>query len=342
MDICHLIKKRLEELGLEQRDLAAAAQVTESYISQLLTRKKAPPAVERTEVYERMNTFLKLPKGQLSAMVESQRREELKKKLTGPPAPLFKEVRELVIRKCKPESQDTMRDIFERQAFGEVERLVTQKLLEVTKRVAKKELQNESWLRAVAKLQRLAYEEIRSVILEFLDTDVPNLSPGHCIAFMDPLIDSWNLHLETFELEIALNRQFTSTHALEFRFVQMPFDLTAAQEPGLTEFLQSSAFGGDATDEEIELLRTLRFKNRRPGPLFYYRALQNLRDPLHFGENLDAVMPKRRDADGLEKRKQLSSRKNAIERWAKNKAKPRPGKKAKNSPAPRAGRKTVN
>jgi predicted XRE-type DNA-binding protein len=38
-----VIKQRLEELGLEQRELAAAAEVTESYISQLLTRKKLPP-----------------------------------------------------------------------------------------------------------------------------------------------------------------------------------------------------------------------------------------------------------------------------------------------------------
>jgi hypothetical protein len=26
----------------------------------------------------------------------------------------------------------------------------------------------------------------------------------------------------------------------------------------------------------------LRFKGKRPTPLYYYRALQNLRDPLHF------------------------------------------------------------
>jgi predicted transcriptional regulator len=42
MDVCLVIKGRLKELGLEQKDLAAAAQVTESYISQLLTRKKLP------------------------------------------------------------------------------------------------------------------------------------------------------------------------------------------------------------------------------------------------------------------------------------------------------------
>ena len=43
MDVCGIIKSRLEELGLEQKDLAAAAEVTESYVSQLLSRKKLPP-----------------------------------------------------------------------------------------------------------------------------------------------------------------------------------------------------------------------------------------------------------------------------------------------------------
>ncbi|MHB8639413.1 MAG: helix-turn-helix domain-containing protein, partial [Candidatus Acidiferrales bacterium] len=33
MDVCLAIKQRLEELGLEQKELAAAAEVTESYIS---------------------------------------------------------------------------------------------------------------------------------------------------------------------------------------------------------------------------------------------------------------------------------------------------------------------
>jgi Predicted transcriptional regulator with C-terminal CBS domains len=41
VDVCFVIQQRLKELGLEQRDLAVAAQVTESYISQLLTRKKS-------------------------------------------------------------------------------------------------------------------------------------------------------------------------------------------------------------------------------------------------------------------------------------------------------------
>ena len=53
MDVCVVIKARLKELGVEQKDLAAAAEVTESYVSQLLTRKKLPPAPDRTETLVR-------------------------------------------------------------------------------------------------------------------------------------------------------------------------------------------------------------------------------------------------------------------------------------------------
>src|SRR5580700_6361817 len=99
MDVCLVISQRLEELGLEQRDLAAAAEVTESYISQLLTRKKSPPAPERTDIYQKMSKLLKLPASKLSKLADSQRKEELKKYLGDPPTPLFKETRELILRK---------------------------------------------------------------------------------------------------------------------------------------------------------------------------------------------------------------------------------------------------
>jgi len=68
MDVSFVIRQRLEAFGLEQRDLARAAQVTESYISQLLTRKKAPPAPNRTDIYDRLDTFLKLPSGELARL----------------------------------------------------------------------------------------------------------------------------------------------------------------------------------------------------------------------------------------------------------------------------------
>src|SRR5678815_2162807 len=100
MDFPLFIRQRLRELKTEQRDLATAAQVTESYISQLLTGKKAPPAPERTDIYLRMETFLRLPAGKLAHLADLERQELLKRKLAAPPAPLFQEVRELILRKC--------------------------------------------------------------------------------------------------------------------------------------------------------------------------------------------------------------------------------------------------
>ncbi len=282
MDVSLVIKQRLEELGLEQRELAAAAKVTESYISQLLTRKKLPPAPDRTDIYDKMGKFLKLPSGKLSKLADLERKEGLKKKLGDLPTPLFKEVRELILRKCQPEKERQVRAIFEKQPFGELERLVTQKLLDVVKRVAKEELQSENWLRIVARLSGQSYEQMRVIILEFLDTDIFSVSVENCVSFLDPLIEAWDIDLATFGIEIVLNRRLAPGHPRKFEFVEREPEQPPEEEPGLKEFLRDTSLGGDATEEEIEFLKRLRFKGKRPTPLYYYRELQNLRDPLHF------------------------------------------------------------
>jgi len=53
-------------------------------------------------------------------------------------------------------------------------------------------------------------------------------------------------------------------------------------DPGFEQFLKDSSLSGGITETEIEFLRRLKFNGRRPSPLYYYRELQNLRDPLHF------------------------------------------------------------
>jgi transcriptional regulator with XRE-family HTH domain len=318
VDVCQVILQRLKELGLEQRDLATAAQVTESYISQLLTRKKSPPAANRTDIYEKMGSLLKLPKGHLSAMVEAQRNEEWKRKLAEAPVPLYREVRDLVIRKCLREKQKEVRDIFEKQAFGELERLVTQKLLDVTKSTARNELENERWLRTVAKLRKQSYEEARTIILEFLDTDVFNISAAHCATFLAPLIESWDIDLATFAMKIVLNRLLSPVQVVNFQFVEQHGNGSAEVEPGFEEFLGLPDLSGGATEEELEFLRHLKFKRHRPTAVFYYRQLQTLRDPLHFRDGSLLQLHKRGDAGSAEKQRRLDSRKKAIRRWTKN------------------------
>jgi len=282
LDISLVIRHRLNELGLDQRDLAVAAQVTESYISQLLAGKKTPPAPGRTDIYDKIGSFLQLPGGELSRLADLQRKEDLKKKVADPPEPLFKAFRELILRKCEAGKRLQIQDIFQKEPFGALERLITQKLLDVAKRVAKEELESEKWLQLAARLSGQEYEQMRVMILEFLDTDVFHVSAENCISFLDPLIESWDIDLETFGIEVVLNRKLALEHLKRFDFVEREPEGRFEVEPGLEEFLKDPLLSGDATDDEIEFLKSLRFKDRRPLPLYYYRILQNTRDPLHF------------------------------------------------------------
>jgi len=243
VDVAFVIRERLDELGLEQRDLARAARVTESYVSQLLTRKKAPPAPNRTDIYDRMDRFLKLPDGELARVAELARKQELKRQLGDTPEPLFPRVRDLILRKCSSAKAKQILAIFERQPFGELERLVAKQLLEVAS----------------------------------LATDIFHLSARH-LAVLDSLIDSWDIDLATFSLEIVLHRRPEAERVKRFEFVERE----ARPEPGFQEFLADPSLSGTATPPELEFLGDLRFKGRRPTALYYYRELQNLRDPLHF------------------------------------------------------------
>jgi transcriptional regulator with XRE-family HTH domain len=258
MDICSVIKTRLAELGLEQKDLAAAAEVTESYISQLLNGKKLPPAPSRTDIYQKLGKVLKLSHGELEKLAAAQRMDALRRNYEEPQGALLKETRNLILRKCIAARQKEIRSIFERQPFGELERLVTKTLLDVVSRVAKSELDNETWLEQVAQLGDRTHEQ------------------------MDPLIARWDIDLSTFDMEITLNERLVPGAPKRLAFVEKSDDSQRGEQPGLTEFIHDSVLSGGLSEEELEFLRKLRFKNRRPNRLFYYRALQILRDPLHF------------------------------------------------------------
>ena len=83
-------------------------------------------------------------------------------------------------------------------------------------------------------------------------------------------------------MEVILNRRLAPGHPKRFEFVEREPALPVDEQPGFQAFLQDPALRGDATVEEIEFLKKLQFRRKRPTPLYYYRELQSLRDPLHF------------------------------------------------------------
>ena len=258
------LRHRLKALGTEQRELAAAAQVTESYISQLLTGKKRPPAPERTDIYDRMETFLKLPAGELVRLAELERREALKRILAEPATPLLTSVRELMLRKCVPAKQASIRAIFERDPFGALEHLVIQKLLDVVKKVAREELDDEQWLRRMARLGRRNYAQMRVIVLEFLEAEVLAISADQCEAFLGPLLESWDIDLATFGMEIVLNRRLANAHSKRFEFVEREEAARIDEESGLREFLGDPTLSADITPKELAFLKKLSFAGKRP------------------------------------------------------------------------------
>jgi hypothetical protein len=98
------------------------------------------------------------------------------------------------------------------------------------------------------------------------------------------MIESWDVDLATLGIEIILNRRLVPGEPKRFEFVEREAEARLGVEPGLEEFLEDPSLRGNATDEEIEFLKSLRFKGRRPTPMYYYRELQSFRDPLHFGK----------------------------------------------------------
>jgi transcriptional regulator with XRE-family HTH domain len=294
MDIASVIRHRLDELGIGQRELAGAADVTESYMSQLLAKKKTPPAPDRTDIYDKIAKVLKVPSKELARLADTQRREELKRRVLDPPRPLFQEFRQLILRKCVATKRKQITNIFEREPFGEFERFVTQGLLDVAKRVAKEELEDEKWIHRVARVGKRSYEETRVLILEFLDTDVFHVSVENCVSFLDPLIESWDIEFENFGMEIVLNRRLTRKHLKKLEFRETEPEPAFETEPALEAFLKDAKLSAGITEPEMAFLKSLRFDGKRPSPLYYYRELQNLRDPLNF---LPLSIKKRREPE---------------------------------------------
>src|SRR5437867_6523985 len=81
---------------------------------------------------------------------------------------------------------------------------------------------------------------------------------------------SWDIDLATFGMEIVLNRRLIPDYAKKFEFVEREL-AEPEEEPGLKEFLKHLSVNGDATEEEIEFLKKLRFKGKHTTPRYYYR-----------------------------------------------------------------------
>ena len=83
-------------------------------------------------------------------------------------------------------------------------------------------------------------------------------------------------------MEIVLNRRLARSHLKKLEFRDAEPQPAFETEPGLEAFLGDPKLSAGINEHEIAYLKSLSPDGKRPAPLFYYRELQNLRDPLNF------------------------------------------------------------
>src|SRR5258707_2461090 len=117
---------------------------------------------------------------------------------------------------------------------------------------------------------------------------------------------------DLFSVEVLWSKRLASARTVRFQFVETSGIPTVNEEPGLREFLRNPGMSGDASEEEINFLKSLKFVRKRPSALYYYRELQSLRDPLHFPAGPKSGKFPRQGARGTDDAKRRTSRKRAI------------------------------
>ena len=73
---------------------------------------------------------------------------------------------------------------------------------------------------------------MRVMVIEFLEVDVFNVSAENSLTFLDPLIESWDIDLVSFGMEIVLNRRLAPGHPKKFEFVEQEPAGRVEQERG--------------------------------------------------------------------------------------------------------------
>lgn len=283
MDISELIRSRLVEIGLEQKELARAAGVTDSYVSQLLARRKSPPSPTRTSIYHRMDRFLGLPEGRLAEMAEAQRLAELRRAVADAPAPLLPHLREILLARCRPARRTVVADAFATAPFGELERLVAQVLIEVVQGIVRPRLHDDIWLRRLAKRNGEPADSLRALLKQLLTISALHLTVRHSELLLGVLIAEWDVDLVKFVIEVRPDRRLAGGKPRRFAMSEQARG-EVDEEPGFRAFVRDRALSSSASPDELAALKALRFEGRHPTAQYYYRELQSRRDPLHWAQ----------------------------------------------------------
>ena len=196
-----MLRQRLKELKRSSRDLAEALEVPTSYIDDLIAGRRRAPLPGRTDLYERMTSFLRLGRNDL---VNKARAERAGSAADGavPPA----EVRKLLLELCEPATAKQLERRRSRTGGAELFSLL-ERVVGVTQGAVRRTLDDQIGLRLSASHSGRSYEDMRLRVLEFLDATPDTVTLDHLAEFVQPRIARWDVDLPTGVLRVVLRAQ---------------------------------------------------------------------------------------------------------------------------------------
>jgi len=193
-----LIQRRLRELDRDSAELAEVALVPADYIDDLIAGRRPPPLPSRTDIYQRMTSFLGLGRNELAAIAQAERKS--RKGETGKPTPA---VRRLLLDLCQSETATMLTKARTKEAKVMVTRLMD-RLLNVAQMEARRLIDDPAAQRGVTALSLTTVTDARFAVLEFLDATVASLTPSQVAMFIQPRIAEWDADAESGVLKVVL------------------------------------------------------------------------------------------------------------------------------------------
>lgn len=195
-----LLRQRLRELKRTSRDLADAVEVPIEYIDELISGSRRPPLPGRTDLYERMTSFLRLGRNDL---VNRARAERAGNAPGVAPRP---DVRKLLLELCEPTTAKQLERRRSRGAAAELASLL-ERVVGVTQGAVRRTLDDQIGLRLTASHSGRSYPDVRLRVLEFLDATPDTVTLDHLAEFVQPRIARWDVDLPTGVLRVVLRSQ---------------------------------------------------------------------------------------------------------------------------------------
>jgi hypothetical protein len=196
-----LLRQRLKELKRTSKDLAEALEVPTSYIDDLISGRRRAPLPGRTDLYERMTTFLRLGRNDLVNRARAERAGSAAESAV-PQA----EVRKLLLELCEPATAKLLERRRSRAGWSELSSLL-ERVVGVTQGAVRRTLDDQIGLRLSASHSGRSYEDMRLRVLEFLDATPDTVTIDHLTEFVQPRIARWDVDLPTGVLRVVLRAQ---------------------------------------------------------------------------------------------------------------------------------------